>query len=50
MSAGMLIANLPQRFNKKIDLFFNIDTNQAESDIISFSQALYLENRNFVFD
>ena len=50
ISAGMLIANLPQRFNKNTDLIFDINSNQAESDIINFSYALFFENRSFVFN
>ena len=36
MSAGMLIANLPQRFYEKIDFSFIIEGMEAESDIIIF--------------
>ena len=36
MNAGLLIANLPQRFYEKTDFSFIIEGMEAESDIIIF--------------
>ena len=48
--AAMLIANLPKRFNRNIDLNLYFETYETESDIIIFFQALFLENKSVIFD